>query len=172
MMNLVVALAAFVLTHFALSHPLRAPLVARLGEKGFLGLYSLLAFATLAARVVLTGNTAVVIASESAPLPAAAFSEIIATSDVPGGVINVLTGRRDDLIPTLASHMDVNAIVDASRIPKVAGALRAGTASNLKRIFHDPCANLSDWFDDARAADPYRILETAEIKTAWHPVKA
>ncbi|HMP84810.1 MAG TPA: aldehyde dehydrogenase family protein, partial [Verrucomicrobiota bacterium] len=73
---------------------------------------SLLALASLTAPVILSGNTAIVVASEKFPLPAATFAEILATSDLPGGVVNLLTGKRAELAPHAAAHMDVNAIVD------------------------------------------------------------
>src|SRR5271157_3048242 len=75
---------------------------------------SLLALVSLVAPVILSGNTAIVIASEKFPLPAATFAEILATSDLPGGVVNILTGKRAELVPHIALHMDVNAIVDGA----------------------------------------------------------
>src|SRR2546427_724640 len=80
-------------------------------------------------------NAAVVVASEKYPLPAATFAEILATSDFPGGVVNLLTGKRADLISHIASHMDVNAIVDGTGLADVGAQLQAGVAHNLKRYF-------------------------------------
>jgi len=132
-------------------------------EPGLLGLVS------LTAQVVLSGNSAVVIASETAPLTAITFAEAVATSDVPGGVINVLTGRRSELAPWLAGHMDVNAVVDGSGDAEVLATLQRGVAENLKRVHSHALPSPDDWFgDDAR--DPYRILDTVEFKTAWHPM--
>src|SRR5437588_6534712 len=88
----------------------------------------LAALISLVATVILSGNAAVALASEKYPLPAATFAEILATSDLPGGVINVLTGKRNDLISHMASHMDVNAIVDGSGLGDVGTALQSGTA--------------------------------------------
>lgn len=129
---------------------------------------SLLALVSLAAPVILAGNTAVVIASEKFPLPAATFSEILATSDLPGGVINVLTGRRAELVPHIASHMDVNAVVDASGDSEISEKLQSGVAANLKRYSCHSLASL-DWIT-AKAENPYWILDTIEFKTAWHPI--
>ena len=129
---------------------------------------SLLALVSLVAPVILTGNTAVVIASEKFPLPAATFAEILATSDLPGGVVNILTGKRAELAPHIASHLDINAIVDGCGEAELNAKLQAGTAINLKRYSKRSLAP-ADWFA-AEAEDPYRILETVEFKTAWHPI--
>ncbi len=129
---------------------------------------SLLALVSLVAPVILSGNTAVAIAPEKFPLPAATFAEILATSDLPGGVVNILTGKRAELAPHIASHLDVNAIVDGVGEAELSATLQAGTAINLKRYARRPLA-ASDWFT-VRAEDPYWILDTVEIKTAWHPM--
>ena len=94
------------------------------------------------------------------------FSEVIATSDVPAGVVNILAGDRTELIPHFASHMDVNAIVDASGGEKLGAELRRGSAINVKRYVRRDVAN---YFGQA-AENPYWILDTIEMKTAWHPM--
>jgi len=127
---------------------------------------ALLALVSLVAPVILSGNTAVVVASDQFPPPAVAFAEILATSDLPGGVVNILTGRRAELVPHIASHMDVNAIVDGAADADISAKLRAGVAANLKRYANRAAA---DWFS-AQAEDPYQILDTVEFKTAWHPI--
>jgi len=127
---------------------------------------SLLPLVSLLAAVILSGNAAVVIASDKSPLPAATFSEIIATSDLPGGVVNVLTGKRSDLLSHAATHMDVNAIVDGTGLPEVRAKLHSGSALNLKRYSNHSLAT-DQW---AKAEDPYWILDTMEFKTAWHPI--
>jgi acyl-CoA reductase-like NAD-dependent aldehyde dehydrogenase len=127
---------------------------------------SLLALVSLVAPVILSGNTAIVVASEKFPLPAATFAEILATSDLPGGVVNILTGKRAELIPHIATHMDVNAIVDGAGDFEISAKLQAGVATNLKRYSNHASA---DWFS-AKAEDPYWILDTVEFKTAWHPI--
>jgi len=118
--------------------------------------------------VILSGNTAVVIASEKFPLPAATFAEILATSDLPGGVVNLLTGQRAELAPHLASHMDVNAIVDGTGHAELQTTLQGGSAVNLKRYTRRDL-KATEWFA-AQAEDPYWILDTVEYKTAWHPI--
>ncbi len=129
---------------------------------------SLLGLVSLLAPAILSGNTCILLASEKSPLPALTFAEIMATSDLPGGVVNILTGTRTELAPHFASHMDVNAIVDASADPAMAATLREGSALNLKRVATRKLAE-KDWAT-AKGEDPYWILDTIEMKTAWHPV--
>ncbi len=129
---------------------------------------SLLALVSLVAPVILSGNTAIVVTSEKFPLPAATFAEILATSDLPGGVVNILTGKRAELVQHIASHMDVNAIVDGAGLAELSAKLQAGTAINLKRYAKRPLAP-ADWFT-SKVEDPYWILDTVEMKTAWHPI--
>src|SRR5262249_10130932 len=93
----------------------------------------LLGFVSLVAPVILSGNCAVVLASTTKPLPALTFSEVLATSDLPGGVVNVLAGDRTELAPHFAGHMDVNAIVDASGDEKIGQELHRGGEFNVKR---------------------------------------
>jgi acyl-CoA reductase-like NAD-dependent aldehyde dehydrogenase len=128
----------------------------------------LLALVSLLTPVVLAGNTAVVLASMKSPLPALTFSEIIATSDVPGGVVNILAGDRAELAPHFASHMDVNAIVDGSGDEKIAGELQRGGSFNVKRYVRRDLAS-ARW-RSPEAENPYWILDTVEMKTAWHPI--
>jgi hypothetical protein len=96
------------------------------------------------------------------------FTEILATSDLPGGVVNLLTGKRAELVPHIASHMDVNAVVDGAGVPELGAKLQGGTAINLKRYASHSLAT-AEWFT-ATAEDPYWILDTVEFKTAWHPI--
>jgi acyl-CoA reductase-like NAD-dependent aldehyde dehydrogenase len=128
----------------------------------------LLPLVSLAAPVILSGNAVVVVASEKYPLPAATFSEILATSDLPAGVVNVLTGKRNDLAGHMASHMDVNAVVDGVGEAEAGAKLQGGSALNLKRYARHALAP-KEWFS-AKAEDPYWIMDTVEIKTAWHPI--
>jgi acyl-CoA reductase-like NAD-dependent aldehyde dehydrogenase len=115
--------------------------------------------------VVATGNTCVVVASGGRPVPAVSLSEVLATSDVPGGVVNVLTGDPAELAPWLASHMDVNAI-DLTGVddPAAATDLERSAADNLKRV-RRPGGD--DW-----TADPGldRMTAFLETKTVWHPI--
>lgn len=129
---------------------------------------ALVSLVSLIAPIILTGNSVVVIPSEKYPLPALTFAEILATSDLPGGVVNVITGKRAELIPHIASHMDVNAIVDGTCLADCGSALQAGSAINLKRYSSHSLAP-AEWFT-SKAEDPYWIMDTVEIKTAWHPI--
>jgi acyl-CoA reductase-like NAD-dependent aldehyde dehydrogenase len=123
---------------------------------------SLLGLVSVIAPAVVSGNTAVVLASERRPLPAVTLSEVLATSDVPGGVVNVLTGRTAEVAPWLASHMDVNAI-DLSGAGALADDLALAAAENLKRVVRPPEA---DWALTPRLD---RMLAYLETKTVWHP---
>ncbi|HEU5069118.1 MAG TPA: aldehyde dehydrogenase family protein [Verrucomicrobiae bacterium] len=151
-------------SHFNFTTPEPTGVVAVLApdEPALLGLVSAVA------PVILSGNTAVVLASEKHPLPALTLAEIIATSDLPGGVINLLAGKRAELAPHVASHMDINAVVDATGDAALGATLQGGTALNLKRYAARALAP-EEWFT-ARAEDPYWILDTVEMKTAWHPI--
>jgi acyl-CoA reductase-like NAD-dependent aldehyde dehydrogenase len=129
---------------------------------------SLLGLVSVVAPVVVTGNTCVVASSTARPLPAITFSEVLATSDVPGGVVNVLTGSLADTAPTLASHMDVNGIdlTGLAGDADTAAQLEVAATDNLKRVRRAPAAE-PDW-----AADPGldRMTAFLETKTVWHPI--
>ncbi len=129
---------------------------------------SLLGLVSRLAPAIVGGNTAVVIASEPSPLPAVSLAEVLATSDVPGGVVNILTGRTGELVPWLAGHMDVNAI-DVTGVPgEIAADTERAAADNVKRVHRGPDA---DPFSDA-AQSPYEITAFMESKTVWHPMGA
>jgi acyl-CoA reductase-like NAD-dependent aldehyde dehydrogenase len=136
-------------------------------ESSLLGLISRLA------PVIVSGNAAVVIASESRPLPAVTLTEVLATSDVPGGVVNLITGLRRELMGHLAGHMDVNALDAFGADPAEAATLEEVAVENVKRFVRPPSAGLGrfDWLADA-AQSPYLIGEFVEIKTVWHPIGA
>lgn len=129
---------------------------------------SLLGLVSVVAPVIVTGNVAVVVSSYTRPLPAVTFSEVLATSDVPGGVVNILTGDAAALGPWLAAHMDVNAIdlCGVAGSPDLATSLEVAAADNLKRVRRAPAAE-PDW-----TADPGLGAMTAfvETKTVWHPI--
>lgn len=124
----------------------------------------LLGLVSVVAPVIVTGNTCVVVAAERAPLPAITLAEVLATSDLPGGVVNVLTGRTAELAPWLASHMDVNAL-DLTGVPEASSAaLEEAAAKNLKRVYR---RDEQDW-----TLDPgiHRMVAFLETKTVWHPI--
>lgn len=126
---------------------------------------SLLGLVSVIAPVIVTGNTSVVLASETRPLPSITLAEVLATSDLPGGVVNLLTGRVAETGPWLASHMDVNAI-DLSGVadPALATQMEVAAAENLKRVIRPRSGE--DW-----SAEPGldRLLAFLEPKTVWHP---
>ncbi|MHC4217085.1 MAG: aldehyde dehydrogenase family protein [Planctomycetota bacterium] len=129
---------------------------------------ALLGLVTLLAPPLCAGNTIVVVAGVRHPLPAAVFGEVCATSDVPAGVVNVLTARREELLGPLAEHRDINGVSAANLEQEQHVALRKGTAENLKRVRTervDPDA----WYDPMVCESPWRIEPFVEMKTIWHP---
>ena len=129
---------------------------------------SLLGLVSTIAPVVVTGNTVVVVSSYDRPLPAVTFSEVLATSDVPGGVVNILTGAAATVAPWLAAHMDVNAIdlTGVAGDADLARNLEIAAAENLKRVRRAP-ATEPDWTQDPGIDAMTTFLET---KTVWHPI--
>lgn len=133
---------------------------------------SLLGLVSRLAPAVVAGNVAVVLASEGRPLPAVTLGEVLATSDVPAGVINILTGYRRELVPVIAAHMDVNAL-DTWGIPAEMQTATEETAmENVKRVARAPRSGAErfDWLDDRRAQRPEWIAAFLEMKTVWHPI--
>jgi acyl-CoA reductase-like NAD-dependent aldehyde dehydrogenase len=124
----------------------------------------LLGLVSVIAPAIVSGNTCVVVAAQRAPLPAVTLGEVLATSDVPAGVVNVLTGSVAEIAPWLASHMDVNAIDVTGAPGALADDMAVAAADNLKRVVRLPA---TDW-----AAEPgmERIISYLETKTVWHPI--
>ncbi|MBA9047764.1 aldehyde dehydrogenase family protein [Streptomyces griseofuscus] len=147
---------------FNLSSPEPTGVVAVLApqDSSFLGLVSVLA------PVIATGNTAVVIASEKAPLPALSLAEVLATSDVPGGVVNILSGRPSEIAPSLAAHQDVNAIDLAGADEELAKELEIAAADNLKRVLRPQTV------DFTQTPGIERLTAFLETKTVWHTTGA
>ena len=134
---------------------------------------SLLGLVSRLAPPLVAGNAVVVLTSETRPLPAITLTEVIATSDVPGGVVNVLTGFKKELVPVLAGHVDVDTI-DVWGVP---ADLRTETeliaADNIKRIARRPAGVADakfDWLDDRASERPEWIAAYLEMKTVWHPI--
>ncbi len=126
----------------------------------------LLGLVSNVAPCIVGGNACVVLASESLPLNAVSFAEVLHASDVPGGVVNVLTGRRAELAVQFASHMDVNAVVWNDGDNDAEREIQQAAADNIKRVVGRAA---TDWQKDA-AQNPYLIADTMEVKTTWHPV--
>lgn len=124
----------------------------------------LLGLVSVIAPIIVGGNAVVALASMSKPLNAVTFSEVLATSDLPGGVVNLLTGERAEMLETMANHMDVNAIVYAGDDTAEITKLRQLSALNIKRPTVYPG---KEW---STAQSPYLILDTQEVKTTWHPI--
>ncbi|MGH2401190.1 MAG: aldehyde dehydrogenase family protein [Candidatus Limnocylindria bacterium] len=134
---------------------------------------SLLGLVSRLAPIVVSGNAAVVISSETRPLAAVTLTEVLATSDVPGGVVNLVTGLRRELVGHLAGHMDVNALDAFGAAADEAATLEETAVENVKRFVRPPAGGLDryDWLGDA-AQSPYLIGEYVEVKTVWHPIGA
>jgi acyl-CoA reductase-like NAD-dependent aldehyde dehydrogenase len=131
-------------------------------EPPLLGLVSRLAPA------IVSGNAAVAVVPVASALPAVSLAEVIATSDVPGGVVNLLTGVPDELVGWICGHMDVNA-VDLTGCPtELAADAESAAAENVKRVHRGPGVDALD----PRAQSPYEITALTETKTVWHPMGA
>ena len=134
---------------------------------------SLLGLVSRVAPPLVAGNSVVVLASEARPLPAVTLSEVLATSDVPGGVINVITGRKLELVPWLASHEDVDAL-DVWGVPdELRVDVELAAADSVKRVLRRPPGTTDarfDWLDDRASERPEWIAAFLEMKTVWHPI--
>jgi acyl-CoA reductase-like NAD-dependent aldehyde dehydrogenase len=134
---------------------------------------SLLGLVSRLAPPLVTGNTVVVLSSETRPLPAVTLTEVLATSDVPGGVVNVLTGFKRELIPVLAGHADVDAL-DTWGVPDdMRTDVELLAADDVKRVLRRPTTVAEarfDWLDDRAAERPEWIAAFLEMKTVWHPI--
>jgi len=148
--------------YFNLSSPEPSGVIAVVAPRG-----PLLGLVSVVAPLIITGNTVVVIASEAFPLTAITLGEVMATSDLPGGVVNVLTGSVAEIAPWLASHMDVNGI-DLTGVgdPDLAASLEESAAENLKRVLRPPLGDV-DWLETPNLSRMTTFLET---KTVWHPI--
>jgi acyl-CoA reductase-like NAD-dependent aldehyde dehydrogenase len=147
--------------YFNLSTPEPSGVIAVVAPRG-----ALLGLVSVVAPAIITGNTVVVIASEENPLTAITLGEVMATSDLPGGVVNVLTGSVAEIAPWLASHMDVNGL-DLTGVAddELAGELEVAAADNLKRV-RRPAPD-TDWLAEPALDRMTRFMET---KTVWHPI--
>lgn len=127
---------------------------------------SLLGLVSVIAPVIAGGNTCIVLASEKMPLCSITLAEVLATSDLPGGVVNILTGTSEELHSHFSSHMDVNALIYCRNKKEEIKLIGENASLNVKRVFY--------WGQDWTKTDsqnPYLILDLQEIKTTWHPVE-
>lgn len=149
-------------SHFNFSVPESMGVVAIISpeDTGLIGLVSAIAPA------IAGGNTCVVLASESKPLCSISFAEVLNSSDVPGGVVNILTGQSAELHNHFSSHMDVNALIYCRDNQEEIKTIQENAAMNVKRVF----IRKQDWQKED-AQNPYLLLDTQEIKTTWHPIE-
>ncbi|MGZ8544334.1 MAG: aldehyde dehydrogenase family protein [Flavisolibacter sp.] len=150
-------------SHFNFSVPEPTGVVAAIAaqDNALIGLVSVIA------PVIAGGNTCIVLASETKPLCAISFAEVLHSSDLPGGVVNILTGKVSEIAPQFAAHMDVNAVIYCGEDAAIHKDLQEKGAANVKRFVHHQNMN---WFGE-KAQSPYFILDTQEIKTTWHPIE-
>jgi acyl-CoA reductase-like NAD-dependent aldehyde dehydrogenase len=123
---------------------------------------TLLGLITAITPIIVSGNTCVVLASEKNPLSSLTFTEVLGTSDLPGGVVNILTGKESELLESFSTHMDVNALAYFGKDSENWKTIQQNAALNIRRVKQ---------YDSAKSTEnPYRILDFMEIKTTWHPI--
>ena len=146
--------------NFSILEPMGTVFIVAPTKSPLLGLVSMIL------PVIAGGNSCVVLASESMPLSAITFCEVLQTSDVPGGVINMLTGKVDELVEHFSTHLDVNAVAYGGEDAETLTKIQEWSTGNLKRVRHYD----RDWSDTA-SADPFMIEDFCEVKTTWHPIE-
>jgi len=149
-------------SHFNFSLPEPSGVVSIIASEQF----PLIGLIASMAPVIAGGNTCVILASEKNPLCAITFAEMLATSDLPAGVVNILTGSAQELHTHFSSHMDVNAIVYCENNLQHKKVIQENCANNVKRFFHWH----KNWMDESNQ-NPYLIMDLQEIKTTWHPIE-
>lgn len=150
-------------SHFNFSNPEPTGVVAAVAPQNT----SLIGLASLIAPIIAGGNSCIILASNSKPLCAVTFAEVLNSSDLPGGVVNILTGKVSELLPYFADHMDVNATAYCEKDLANQQLIKEKSALNVKRIvIHDKI----DWMKD-EGQSPYFIMDFQEVKTTWHPIE-
>jgi len=150
-------------SHFNFSVPEPTGIVAAIAPQDS----SLIGLVSIIAPAIAGGNVCIILASEAKPLCSVSFAEVINSSDVPGGVVNILTGKPSELYSHFASHMDVNAIIYCENDELVQKEIQQKAAGNVKRVLIYKNIN---WLSE-KAQSPYYILDVEEIKTTWHPIE-
>jgi acyl-CoA reductase-like NAD-dependent aldehyde dehydrogenase len=150
-------------SHFNFSVPEPTGVIAAIAPQND----SLLGLVSVIAPAITGGNTIIILASETKPLCSITFAEVINSSDVPAGVVNILTGKASELATQFASHMDVNAVVFCEKDELIQKDIQQKASLNVKRVF---LYNNINWTSD-EGESPYFILDTQEIKTTWHPIE-
>ncbi len=148
--------------NFSVPEPMGTVAIIAPQQDGLLGLVSVVA------PVITGGNTCVVLASATKPLCAVTLAEVLNSSDLPGGVVNILTGKPAELSSWFASHMDINATIYCEKDSVIQQSIQEKAAQNMKRVFFYDTVN---WNSD-EGQSPYFILDTQEIKTTWHPIES
>ena len=149
--------------HFNFSSPQAVGVVSVIAPNEF----PLLGLVSVIAPVIVGGNSCIVLSSEENPMISISFAEVLNTSDVPYGVVNVLTGKREELIPHFASHKDVNSIIYCGDNKEDIKSIEQLSVENLKRV---KIYKRKNW-DDKQSQSPYFIEKYQEIKTTWHPTQ-
>ena len=149
-------------SHFNFSVPEPMGVVAIMADEST----ALLGLISVVAPCIAGGNTCIVLASESKPTCAITFAEVLATSDVPGGVVNIVTGNRKELHSHFSSHMDVNAIINSNTEKDFIKTVGENASLNVKRVFNWN----KNWTNEAEQG-PYYITDLQEVKTTWHPIE-
>lgn len=147
--------------NFTVHEPTGVVAVIAPEENGLIGLVSTIA------PIIVSGNSCIVLASESKALCSVSFAEVVNSSDVPGGVINILTGNAEELIPHFSTHMDVNSMLYCGNDKKAIQLIKENSTTNLKRIV---VKKDIDWMKDDNES-PYFITKFTEVKTTWHPIE-
>jgi len=147
--------------NFSVQEPTGVVAIIAPEENGLIGLVSTIA------PIIVSGNSCIVLASESKALCSISFAEVINSSDVPGGVINILTGNAEELIPHFSTHMDVNSLLYCGNDKKTIQLIKENSTTNLKRIV---IKKDIDWIKDDNES-PYFITKFTEVKTTWHPIE-
>jgi acyl-CoA reductase-like NAD-dependent aldehyde dehydrogenase len=130
---------------------------------------ALLPLVSRLAAAIVSGNTAVAIGPEATPIPVLLFGEVAATSDLPAGVVNLLSGKKKELVPALATHRDVDAIDDGSADAALGALVEAEAADRVRRVSRPKAAGPADWYDPRKAEGIAALEPFLEIKTTWHP---
>jgi acyl-CoA reductase-like NAD-dependent aldehyde dehydrogenase len=149
-------------SHFNFSVPEPMGVVAIMADEST----ALLGLISVIAPCIVGGNTCIILASENKPTCAITFAEVLATSDVPAGVVNILTGTRKELHTHFSSHMDVNAVINSNTEKEFNKTIGENASLNVKRVF----AWNKNW-NDEKEQGPYFITDLQEIKTTWHPIE-
>ena len=150
-------------SHFNFSVPEPTGVVAAIAPQD----NSLIGLVSLIAPIIAGGNSCIILASNSKPLCAVSFAEVLNSSDLPGGVVNILTGKIAELVPFFADHMDVNATVYCEKDKAIQQMIKEKSALNVKRVH---IYDTVKWMNDD-AQSPYFIMDQQEIKTTWHPIE-